>query len=295
MALDAATKRRIRTEFPAFAYLLNEPEVAGVLGRAITEGWDPGKLQANLYATRWWRTHSETSRNWSTLVATDPAEAGRQRQEMLTRIDNEARRLGVKYRGGDLIVIMETALKRGYTDAQITQAIAHLGRKRGFNSAGDLRASMNDLRAMGKQYAINLSAPSLQNWAIAMNTGRLTEDGLRAHFQQMALRSLDPQGKNEVLKRGLNMGLTVRDVYSGVIETVASELEVDASRIDLADNYWGKLVRFKDDEGVQRPMNETEAIQWSRSQTAWQQTNGARESYAGLANAMTTKWGLKTQ
>lgn len=294
MAISAATRKRIREEFPAFAYLLNEPDVAGVLGRAIEEGWDVGKLQSNLYATSWWRRHSETSRNWSTLVATDPAEAGRRRQEMGNRVANEARRLGVKYRSTDLIIIMETALKRGYTDSQITQAIAHLGRKRGFAKAGALRANINDLRALGKQYAINLSAPSLQNFAIAMATGRLDEDGLRAYISGKAVQSLDPQGKNEVLRRGINMGLTVRDVYSGVIETVANELEVDDSRIDLADNYWGKLVRYKDEEGVSRPMNETEAIQWARGQTAWQHTNSSKESYAGLANAITTKWGMKT-
>jgi hypothetical protein len=294
MALSAETRRRIREEFPAFAYLLNEPDVANVLGQAVEQGWDIGKLQANLYRTSWWRRHSETSRNWSTLVATDPAEAGRRRQEMISRVSNEARRLGVKSRGMDLYSIMETALKRGYTDAQITQAIAQLGRRRGFAKAGALRANIDDLRALGKQYAINLSAPSLQNWAIAMATGRLDEDGMRAYIKGKAVQSLDPSGKNEVLRRGLNMGLTVRDVYSGVIETVANELEVDDSRVDLSDNYWGKLVRFRDEEGVSRPMNETEAIQWARGQTAWQATNTAKEHYSGLANAITTKWGLKT-
>lgn len=294
MALSPEVRRRIQEEFPAFAYLLREPDVAGVLGRAVEEGWDIGKLQANLYKTNWWRHHSETSRNWSTLVATDPAEAGRRRQEMNSRVANEARRLGVKYRGTDLIIIMENALKRGYTDAQITQAIAQLGRRRGFAKAGALRANINDLRALGKQYAINLSAPSLQNWAIAMATGRLDEQGMKAYIQGKALQSLDPHGKNETLRRGLNMGLTVRDVYSGVIETVANELEVDDSRIDLSDNYWGRLVRYTDPDGTARPMNETEATQWARSQNAWQQTNGSKELYAGLSNAMTTKWGLKT-
>lgn len=294
MAIDAAVRRKIQTTYPAFAYLLDIPEVGNLLAKATTEGWDTTRLQAQLYATRWWKTHSQTARNWDTLVATDVAEAKRQRAIRISEVSNEVRRLGIKLKQWDIVGIAEGSLRGGWDPTRITQRIVEMGRGRPLEAAGDIRATMQSLRALGRQYAVNLSNPTLQNWSMAMATGRLTEDGIRANIVNIAKDRLDPQRKNDVLRDALDSGLTVRDTYAGVIEAVSGELEVDPSRVDLADDYWGKLLDHVDDQGVARPMTQTEAIQWARSQGAWQKTGKAKESYAGLANAMATKWGLKT-
>lgn len=294
MALTAAEKARIRRDFPTFSYLLDEPDLARLFDMAIDKGWGPGELQANLMATRWWKTHSETARNWDTVVATDPAEAKRRRTIRIDEVANEVRRLGLKLTQWQIVGIAEGSLRGDWDNSRITGRIVDLGRGHGLEAAGDVRASMQTLRALGKQYAVNISNATLENWALAITTGRLTEDGIRANLVNIAKQRLDPRGDNEVLRRSLDQGLTVRDTYQGVIESVAGELEVDQSRVDLSDNYWGKLLDYQDDKGVQRPMNQTEAIQWARSQGAWQKTNRSREAYSQLANSMTTKWGMKT-
>jgi hypothetical protein len=297
MALTAAQKAEVRRKFPALAYLLDEPELSNLFAKAVQAGWGPGEFQAQLMATRWWKTHSETARNWDTLVKTDPAEGRRQRAMRITEVSNEVRRLGFKLSDWEIVGIAEGSLRGGWDNSRITGRIVDVARARGvggLEAAGDVRASMQELRALAKQYAVNISNPTLFNWASAITTGRLTEDGIRANLVNIAKQRIDPTGQNDVLRDALDQGLTVRDTYQGVIQTVAQELEVDPSRVDLSDNYWGKLLDFTDDKGVQRPMNQTEAIGWARSQSAWQTTNGSREAYAGLANAMTTKWGLKT-
>lgn len=294
MALDAATRRKIETTYPAFAYLLDIPEVGNLLAKATTEGWDTTRLQAQLYATRWWKTHSQTARNWDTLVATDPGEAVRQRAVRIDEVATEVRRLGLKLKQWDIVGIAEGSLRGGWDPTRITQRIIAMGRGKGLQGSGEIRATVQSLRALGKQYAVNITNQTLGNWAMAMAAGRLTEDGVRANIVNIAKERIDPHHKNEVLRRTLDQGLTVRDAYQGVIEAVSGELEVDPSRVDLSDNYWGKLLDHVDEQGVARPMTQTEAIRWARSQNAWQTTGKAKESYAGLANAMTTKWGLKT-
>lgn len=294
MALTAAQRAEIRRKFPSFAYLLNEPELASLFGRAVQEGWGPGEFQSQLMATRWWKTHSETARNWDTVVATDPAEAARQRNIRRSEIANEVRRLGVNVSDFQVALIAEQSLRGGWDNSRITGRIIEYARGRGLQNSGDIRATMQELRALGKQYAVNISNQTLGNWAFAIAGGRLTEDGVRAHMVNIAKQRLDPKAENDVLRDALDSGLTVRDAYANVIETVANELEVDPSRVDLADNYWGKLLDFQAEDGTQRPMNQTEAVGWARNQSAWQTTNSSREAYAGLANAMTTKWGLKT-
>lgn len=294
MALTSEQRRRVKSDWPAFYYLLDEPGMERFFEQAITKGWGPGEFQSNLMATPWWKAHSKVTRNWDTLTQTDPREAVRQRNMRRQEVEDEARRLGVKYRPWDIIGIAEASLRSGWTASAITHAISALGDTRGLAAAGDIRSSMQQLRALASQYAVTISNPTLQNWAQAIATGRLTEDGIRANMVNIAKQRIDPKGDNQVLRSALDQGLTVRDAYAGVIQAVSKELEIDDSRVDFTTPYWGKLLDFQAEDGTQRPMNNTEAVQWARSQSAWQGTNSAKESYAGLANAMTTKWGLKT-
>lgn len=293
MALDQATKDRIRRDYPSFSYLLDIPEIGNLLAKATTEGWDVTRLQSKLYATRWWKTHSQSAREWDTLVATDPGEIARQRAIRRDEIATEVRRLGLKLKAWDVALIAEDSLRGGWDPTRITARIVAVGRGRGLESSGDVRATMQDLRALGKQYAVDISNSTLQNWALAMATGKLTEDGIRSNIVNMAKQRLDPRGENKVLRAALDQGLTVRDAYQGVIQTVAGELEMDPSRVDLTNNFYGQLLDYQDDKGVQRPMTQTEAIQWARKQGAWQETGKAKETYSGLANAMTAKFGLR--
>lgn len=293
MALSSEQRKRIKADWPAFYYLLDQPGMERFFEQAITKGWGPGEFQSNLMATPWWKSHSKVSRNWDTLVATDPREAVRQRNMRRQEVEDEARRLGVNYKPWDIIGIAEQSLRGGLSSQGITHLVAALGDRRGIAQAGDIRASMQSLRALGKSFAVNISNPTLMNWAQAIATGRLTEDGLRSYVVNLAKQRIDPQNQNKVLRAALDQGLTVRDAYAGVLQSVSHELEIDESRIDLTNPYWGKLLDFEDTKGVQRPMNNTEAVQWARGQDAWQATNSSKEAYSGLANAMTTKWGLK--
>lgn len=295
MALDAATRQKIKSTYPGFAYLLDIPEIGELLGRAATEGWDVTRLQGQLYATRWWKTHSQTQRNWETLRKTDPAEAQRQRQTRHSEIGTEVRRLGLNLSQNDIALIAERSLQEAWDPSRITQSIVDVSRNggRGVAAAGDIRATSQDLKALAKQYAVTAAQASFDNWAMMIASGRMTEEGIRAMFVEMAKRRVDPHNENAELRRALDSGLTVRDTYASVISAVAGELELDESAIDLSSGHWGKLLDFEDEKGRQRPMTQTEAIGWARNQSSWQKTNTAKESYAGLADAMTAKWGMR--
>ena len=95
MAIDAATRDRIISDYPAFASLLDIPDIANLLSRAATEGWDIGKLQANLFATGWWRTHNEAQRNAAILYRTDRASYTRQVGGIAANMRSEINRLGM--------------------------------------------------------------------------------------------------------------------------------------------------------------------------------------------------------
>jgi len=293
VALSAEERQRIRADWPAFYYLLDEPGLEAFFEKAIREGWGPGEFQSNLMATPWWRTHSETARNWDTIVATDPAEARRQISQRQIQLADEARRLGLKLAGNQIGFLATVSLREGWDSSIITRKLIEVGRAAGLAPSGEIRANAQSLKALAKQYAVAVSQATLTNWAMEMAQGRMTEEGIRAQFVDMAKRRVDPRGENLQLQRALDSGLTVREAYQGVIETVARELEMDPSGIDLTSGHWGKLLDFEDDKGVQRVMTQTEALRWARSQGAWQETNTSREAYAGLANAMTAKWGLR--
>jgi hypothetical protein len=67
----------ITEQYPAFAPLLQIPEIAKLLIEASTPGaqWTPQKLQAEIQGTDWWKKTSAPARSWQVTKLVDPATA----------------------------------------------------------------------------------------------------------------------------------------------------------------------------------------------------------------------------
>jgi hypothetical protein len=290
MALSAATRERIRNEFPAFAYLMNHPDIANTLGRAIEEGWDPGKLQANLMATGWWKRHGESARAWDTIVGTDPATAARQRKGKWYEVELEAGRLGVTLTAAQRIQIGEGALRNQWSEAEMRRAILQYG-KPGKYAAGQVRVSQQEIIAMAKEFATPLAHSVAWNWSRRIAEGSMTMDAVRSELvNQAGWRFASHTG----ITRALQQGQSVRDFMAPVIGRVAEELGINPDSFDLTTGWGKELVNHKDSEtGDFRVMNDTEAIQWARGQRQWRDTGNARQLSTQLSQAITEKMGVR--
>src|SRR5213594_195726 len=57
----------------AYGFLNSSPELKKLFGEAVKGGWEPGKFQAELRDTNWWKKNSETQRQAQVIKSTDPA------------------------------------------------------------------------------------------------------------------------------------------------------------------------------------------------------------------------------
>lgn len=291
--MDPGVRQRIVDEFPAYAYLVDEPEVGALLEQAINEQWGLTTFQSRLFATNWWRSTSETSRMWGTQIATDPAEANRLRGIRRSEIVTEAMRLGVNLSDAALGWITETSLQQGSSRQQITQAITLAVRSGAavMTNTGDLRRYAQEVRQIGREYAFAVSPETHLNWAHRIADGSLTLEGVRA---EMIERAKVKYGSNPGIKAALERGMSVWDVMQPVISRVAQELGMAPDSFDLTTGMGQELVNWHDSEtGEFRLANDTEATQFARSQRQWRDTGTGRALASQLVGAITEKFGSR--
>jgi hypothetical protein len=67
----------VRSQFPEFVWMLNEPELRDVLTTAIAGKWPTEQTVQALHQTGWWKSKTDAEVNWLQELATNPAEAQR--------------------------------------------------------------------------------------------------------------------------------------------------------------------------------------------------------------------------
>jgi hypothetical protein len=89
--LNAAQfKAQITASYPALAGLLDIPDIAAEIDKAIAAKSTPAELAANIMATDWWRSTPASTRQWISLQVTDPATAARQVEDNKAKLKSMA-------------------------------------------------------------------------------------------------------------------------------------------------------------------------------------------------------------
>jgi hypothetical protein len=289
MAISAELRARIQSDFPAFASLLDIPDVANLLVKAAEQGWDIGKLQANLYATSWWKHNTESQRNAQILYRTDRASYEREADKIRRTIQIEAMRIGSRLTSAEIMMLSRRAFNEGWLPEEITRQIVTVGARRE-TGVGQISRDMDLLRAMSRNYGIGVSTEWVKHNARRIAMGELNMDGLQSWFNDHArVRFKD----NELIQRGLQEGRTVMEIVEPTLNLVADELELGAVGWDLNQGIAQKVLNYKDvDTGQMRPMTDAEAVQLARSDRRWRDTNKGKAMTTDLTNAISRKMGV---
>lgn len=290
MAIDPGTLDRIRSDYPAFASLLDIPDIANLLARAAKEGWDIGKLQANLFNTSWWRTHSESQRNAAILYRTDRASYNRQVGQIAANIRSEANRLGAQLSAAEVNYMAAGAFNAGMEPQEITRKIVELGRKRAWG-AGEIARTGDQIIALSKAYGVPIGKTWADTYASRIAFGEKTMEAVQADFQN---RALNKYANNSQVKQGLLSGQTLLEVVEPTLNLVADELEMGSMQWDLNEGLAQKVINYKDvDSGELRIMTDSEAVQLARSDRRWRDTNRGKTLVTDATNAIARFMGQK--
>lgn len=251
MAVSDETRKQVLEKFPAFAWLLDEPELAAVLQRAVDEEWTPDTFEANLRATQWWRTQDETVRARRDMEATDPATTATRVNALKAQIRAASASLGSEMTDERAGAIAWAAWRGGWSEAQMRASIAA--------ETTPSAAAMVDVRALAGAYMVSLPDAQVADLTRRVFSGELDQKAVESLIADQASSRFPHLG--EWIKKGVRPA----DYFAPYQQMIADLTGQTADQVDLMkDATWSRVVSFSDG-GQLRPMTLDETMRYVRS------------------------------
>lgn len=285
-AVGADAILQVENQFPDLAWMLNVPDLAGVIVGMAQQGvTDTAKVTAALEATGWWQTHSQSVRQWIQEVETDPAQAQADMAAKKSDLNATLSQMGLHPSGQQLDLLASQALAMGWTTQETKDNIAQNITSNpdgsfNFNYAGvttkatggSLGYSVDQVQAEAAKYLVPISGSTAQSFATALAQGTMDMQGVDAYMQQQA-QSLYPS-----IAGAIKNGVTPADYVTPYKEVAAQLLGVSPNAINMMDPKWQRPLSTPGPDG--KPV--------AMSLYDWQQTLMKDPQY-GYTNSVNAK------
>lgn len=282
---------RIKREYPELAYLLDDDEVGPLLLRAVSGGMDTNEFRYKLRQTNWWKTTSEPARKWDAFANVDPATARAQIRQRRDQLKAQAAAMGVELSLQGRHWIAVTALREGWSEDQITRAIAKQADWQGHDDlpGGQIGAAFDQYRAMARDFGVKLNGRDA--FALARRTmmGKQTAEGVEAQLRHQAMERF---AGNDAIVNALKNGSTLRQYFAPIQNEIAAQLEIAPEQVDIInDRRYQELISHVDSQGRVRPMSIPEATKWIRSTDQWWRTDRAKKESSAMVENIARTFG----
>ncbi len=141
---------------------LADPEMLVVWLVGALEDWTPGQVETAVQNTEWWRTHTDTERQWLSLNASDPATADRLIRDNQTQVADLFTQAGISNASQDLI----NAVSDNWTTGKWSQTYA-----------------VDQIRLLADPLLDGILDPILRSFGEGLDTTRVGEDDVRNMIQ----------------------------------------------------------------------------------------------------------------
>ena len=276
----------VSEHYPGMMGFFNSnPEIRAKLTEAAKWGWTPNKLEAEIQSTSWYRSTSANARDFALLEANDPASAQARVSATAAEVQNIARTLGLGLSGQQLAGMAWNIERNGWNSAQTIDALL-----RGISwesvGAGELRASVDDIKALSGDYLVTMTDRTAQQYAMKIASGEMTLAGVETVLKRQA------QGRFNWMANEIDQGITPMDYFAPIRDTIASTLELAPEAVNLMDPQWLSLVEVRDEEtGKMRGATINEAMLKARNTAGWADTSQAQEMSAGALRLVQEAFG----
>lgn len=279
----------ITRKYPYLSFLLSDPEVGPLLREADSTNMDPDVFQSRLMQTTWWKTNSDTQRNFYALKTGDPATYSRRQEEVKSQIREIGGALGY---GADVLdegylnFFADKALQYGMSTRQIQAMIAdEITPLIGASEKGN---TLRDLRAVQQNYSYIVDDPTFLHWSKEINAGRQTIENFENSVRQQ-MKGLFPN-----LAGQLDSGMTFKQIIDPYRQILSKEF--DGRSLEdfdfMGDPKWRHVIDYVDEKtGVHRTMSMVELTKYARSQPEWRNTNNAKQQAAQLGEQLLESFG----
>lgn len=293
---DTLDREELAAQYQAAVGLIySVPEIRPIFEQAVAQGWTADKFTAAIQNSDWYRSNNEYYRvawaqetaggaDWETTV-----------QDARNIVRQTAAAVGADVTEEELNALARRYIYEGWgqptRNSLLTQAlseeISFLPDERGVVSmrgtAGDLADNLRNLaRANGVSYTDNWYLSAAKSVTAGLSS---VEDWERDVREQAA--SLFP-----VYADKIRSGLSVYDLASPYINTMAQELELDPNQITLDDPYVRSALSGMNDQGDFQPMGLWDFQKKLRQDPRWENTSKAQNQITSMTGRVMQMFGL---
>lgn len=216
----------------AAAFFNSDPELANLIQQAVSGQWTADKFRAALMASNWYRSKSESTRQFIELQGRDPVEANKRIADQARKIQQTANQQGISIDPTRLQNMARDSLLYGWDDLHLQQAVAaewHYQPNGG--TSGGAATLETRYRQMADDYGVTLNDSQLGDFIGGTLAGRYTEDNVSDFLRDTA------RSKYPGLQQYLDVGMTVKQVASPYVQSYAQILEVGPDAVSINDPY----------------------------------------------------------
>jgi hypothetical protein len=250
------------------------PELRAKLQQAAAAEWPIDRFNLEVQNTTWWRTHSDTAREFIQLSITDPKTYDTRVQNAAEKIALIAYELGLQPLGGSVgRNLALQALTSGWDDQQIRTQLAGKYQPRLVNGVhtGQYADTEAQLHALATNYGVPFTDAFLSKQVNDIQRGFNSVDGFEALARARA-KSAYPQFAEQ-----LDAGLTLRDIADPYISTMANTLELAETDIDLTEPWIKKALTQKNPDGTAGAVPLWQFERQLKDDPRWDKTKQARD------------------
>jgi hypothetical protein len=294
-AVAAATKltdKELAEQYGFVSGLMNSnPELKNLFNQAVSGGWTAQKFQAELRDTKWWKTHSQSERDFLVMKYGDPATADQKLAQARTKVSQMAKQLGLTgpaASGANMSSYAYLMAAKGYDEAQIRYLMGQKITMGTGGWGGEAGQAANELQSYAYSMGINWSTSRLQPYLRNIVAGTSTVQEVKGLMAKEA-KAAFPQWSKQI-----DGGQTVADIASPYMQSMSQILELPQGSVNLFDPTVRSALAYKNPTTLQ---SEPEPL-WAfenklRSDPRWRKTQNAQNSMMQVAHQVLADFGVK--
>jgi hypothetical protein len=294
--VDPLERDKLAAEYQsAVGIIYSVPEIKPLFEKAIDEGWTADKFKAAVQNSEWYRSNNEYARMAWAQETLGGADWEASLQDARQAVRATATAMGSDVNEQELDALAKRYLyegwnepaRKGLLNSALSENISYIPDTRGQASlsggAGQLSDDLRNLaRANGVSYSDSWYLAAAKSVASGLSTASDWERDVR---EQAA--SLFP-----VYSEKIRSGMSVYDLASPYINTLAQELEINPNQVTLDDPYIRSALGGMDDKGDFAPMGLWDFQKKIRQDPRWENTSKAQNEMTSVTGRVMQMFGL---
>lgn len=263
------------------------PELRDLFNRAVSGGWTASKFQAEVRNTTWFKTHSESERQFLIKQYGDPATAGQMWHTNQLKVWAMAATVGASV---DWDVVNKFAygiMALGWDEGQLRAELAKHIALGSTSQGGQAGQVINELKQYGYEMGWSFNENDLNYAAQQVVGGLRSTDQYKSQIRNVS-KGIYSQWADQI-----DAGQTVMGLASPYFQSMASILELPPGSITLEDPQIKNALQSKDlATGENRVKQIWEFENDLRNDARWKKTQNAQNSTMQVAHKVLADFGF---